>query len=226
MGSPPMDATRLLELWEVTGGLDAVERALALAVAGGQAREDLLDRPYGATNAAVWAFRTQWLGSHLDGLATCASCGERVEFALDGSDLPAPDGAAATAEVPGGRLPTPADLLRAAAGPDPGEALRRSILHDPAATGAALAVVEDALATADPWAELLLDLTCPACGTGFRADLDLGAFVAAEVEAYAVRLLHEVDVLAWAYGWGEAEILALSAARRAAYLGLVTQGAP
>ena len=82
-----MDATRLLELWEVTGGVDAVERALALAVAGGQARENLLDRPYGATNAAVWAFRTQWLGSHLDGLATCASCGERVEFAVESLGL-------------------------------------------------------------------------------------------------------------------------------------------
>jgi hypothetical protein len=226
MRSQPLDATRLLELWEVTGGLDAVERALALAVEGGQAREDLLDRPYGATNAAVWAFRTQWLGSHLNGLATCASCGERVEFAVDGSDLPAPDRVDATGEVPGGRLPTPSDLLRAAAAPDPGGALRTSVLHDPAVTGDALAVVEDALATADPWAELLLDLTCPACGTSFRADLDLGAFVAGEVEAYAVRLLHEVDLLARTYGWGEAEILGLSASRRAAYLGLVTEGAP
>jgi hypothetical protein len=38
--------------------------------------------------------------------------------------------------------------------------------------------------------------------------------------------LHEVDLLARAYGWTEPEVLALSEARRAAYLRLVVEGAP
>src|SRR5207249_890133 len=37
-----------------------------------------------------------------------------------------------------------------------------------------------ALAAADPLAEVILDVTCPVCKTGFVADLDMGAFVWAE----------------------------------------------
>ena len=66
-----------------------------------------------------------------------------------------------------------------------------------------------AMAEADPLAEVLVDLACPACETTFVADLDLGAFVWAELSARARRLLREVDVLARAYGWTEAEVLAL-----------------
>ena len=42
-----------------------------------------------------------------------------------------------------------------------------------------------------------------------------------ELEAQAKRLLRSVHVLASAYGWSESEILALSEARRDAYVELV-----
>ena len=58
-------------------------------------------------------------------------------------------------------------------------------------------------------------------GPGSRRTWTSVAFVWAEVDAAAQRLLHEVDVLARAYGWTEPEVLALSEARRAAYLRLV-----
>jgi len=73
---------------------------------------------------------------------------------------------------------------------------------------------------ADPLAEVLVDVVCPACDTEFVADLDVGAFVWAEVHGRAQRLLHEVDVLARAYGWTETEVLALGDRRREAYLTL------
>src|SRR5262249_55645931 len=63
-------------------------------------------------------------------------------------------------------------------------------------------------------------LRAPACGHGWQADLDVGAFVLAEVDAHAARLLGEVHGLAHAYGWSEADILALSTARRRRYLEL------
>jgi hypothetical protein len=81
-----------------------------------------------------------------------------------------------------------------------------------------------AIAEADPLAEVLVDVSCPACGASFVTDLDLGAFVSAELRAEAQRLLHEVDALARAYGWTEPEVLALGDARRAAYLELVREG--
>ena len=82
------------------------------------------------------------------------------------------------------------------------------------------------MSEADPLAEVLVDVVCPGCETEFVADLDVGAFVWAEVHARARRLLHEVDVLARAYGWTEAEVLALGDQRREEYLTLAVDGGP
>jgi hypothetical protein len=90
----------------------------------------------------------------------------------------------------------------------------------PANVRAALA---SAMADADPLAEVLLGVSCPACGAAFVADVDVGAFVWAELQAAARRLLREVDILARAYGWTEAEVLALDDRRRAAYLELARE---
>ncbi|MFD0346200.1 hypothetical protein ACFQ0M_09210 [Kitasatospora aburaviensis] len=84
------------------------------------------------------------------------------------------------------------------------------------------AAVEAALAAADPQAEALLGLDCPGCGTPWWEPFDLGAFLWADVERIALHTLAEVDTLARAYGWREADILALGRRRRHRYLDLVT----
>lgn len=86
--------------------------------------------------------------------------------------------------------------------------------------GAALAALGEALLAADPMMDLRFSVTC-GCGHRWTTLLDPGVFVWSEVSAAAVRLLREVDRLARAYGWSEAEILEMSAARRGAYLELV-----
>jgi hypothetical protein len=85
------------------------------------------------------------------------------------------------------------------------------------------AAVGEAMAAADPLAEVLVDVSCPACSTAFVADLDLGGFVWAELRAHAQRLLRDVAVLARVYGWTEPEVLALDDVRRAAYLELARE---
>ena len=70
----------------------------------------------------------------------------------------------------------------------------------------------------DPQAEVVLTFTCPACQHGWQALFDVGTFFWTEVASAARRLLREVDALARAYGWSEAAILALSPARRQAYM--------
>ena len=90
--------------------------------------------------------------------------------------------------------------------------------------GAVREALARAMADADPLAEVLVDVACPACESAFVADLDLGAFVWAELSAQARRLMREVDVLARAYGWTEAEALALGEGRRSAYLELAAEG--
>lgn len=135
-----------------------------------------------------------------------------------------------------GHPPTPGDLIAVAGAADAVTALRGRCLSVTSEAGEPLgidvlgeeqlAASEQRLAAADPLSEILLGTTCPSCGTGFEAEVDVAAFVWAEVEAAAHRLLQEVDVLARAYGWTEAEVLGLSPTRRAAYLRLVLDGAP
>jgi hypothetical protein len=87
--------------------------------------------------------------------------------------------------------------------------------------GDLLAALAAEMSARDPQAEVLLDLTCPACGSRWQALFDIAAFFWAELAAEAKRLLREVDALARAYGWREVDILALSPRRRQAYVDLV-----
>lgn len=152
------------------------------------------------------------------------------------------DGEPAPVTVDGWRLTcrrlTSADLAAAAATGDPGAAedvlLSRALVavEPPADTPAdplpppVRRAVADALATADPLAEVLVELACPDCATALTAIVDVAAFTWAAVDGHARRLLQDVDVLARAYGWNEAEVLALGDQRRAAYLELALGGAP
>ena len=51
--------------------------------------------------------------------------------------------------------------------------------------------------------------------------MDILSFLWAEVDSLAKRLLCDVHILAWAYGWREKDILALSEFRRRYYLDCV-----
>ncbi|WP_346268224.1 hypothetical protein [Streptomyces sp. SCUT-3] len=77
-----------------------------------------------------------------------------------------------------------------------------------------------AAAEADPCADVVLNVPCPECGSTTRAELDIASYLWAEVDAWARTALADVHLLATAYGWSEAEILALSPLRRRYYLEL------
>jgi len=74
----------------------------------------------------------------------------------------------------------------------------------------------------DPQAEIQLNLTCPACDRSWSVMFDIVSFFWSEICVQAKRLLREVHTLARAYGWREADILSMSAARRQLYLEMVT----
>jgi hypothetical protein len=85
--------------------------------------------------------------------------------------------------------------------------------------------VVDAVVTrmgdADPQADVHVPIACAACRHEWSAAFEILSFFWTEIEAWAARLRREVHVLASAYGWSEADILALSPARRQGYLELV-----
>ncbi|HEX8227698.1 MAG TPA: phage baseplate protein [Chloroflexia bacterium] len=77
------------------------------------------------------------------------------------------------------------------------------------------------MAQADPQGSVRLDLECVACGHKWDIGFDIVSFFWAEIHAWAYRLLREIHVLATAYGWHEADILAMHPARRELYLQMV-----
>lgn len=229
-----LEATRALDLWERAQQLAPIERAVELAAAAppAAARDDVAALPLGQRDARLLALRD----AALDATASCPECGETIEFSPDAAQLLEAQPAAVVPLETAGfdvrwRPPDSRDALAAAAAPGPAAALRilldRCVLAasgpaGPAAATELPAAVRDALdaamAAADPLAEILIDLDCPACGAAFGADLDVASFVWAELDAGAHKLLGEVGELARAYGWTEPEVLALSERRRAAYL--------
>jgi hypothetical protein len=64
---------------------------------------------------------------------------------------------------------------------------------------------------------------CPACGAAVEALFDVAGFVVAELRFHSAGVYADVDVLAAAYGWDEAAILALPGARRRRYAELVRE---
>ena len=231
-----------LALWERGRTLHPLDQGLLTVCAALSEAQDnsAADWPIGRRNRALAELRLACFGPRLRGWTSCRQCAEKLEFELDGRAL-------AESELPqyrqpiivngrAFRLPTSRDLAQIAAEQDPIAAamllLERCRVDGRAAAedGAAQATdwteedinaVGEKMALADPLAEIMLHFDCPACGASFEESLDLSTFLWAEIEARAQRLLLEVHTLATAYGWSEAEILSLNAARREFYLEMV-----
>ena len=88
---------------------------------------------------------------------------------------------------------------------------------------AAIEALEVEIAERDPLAEILIDLRCPTCEHTWQSPLDVASALFMELSSRARQLLRDVHTIARHYHWSEADILALSAARRQAYLDLVTE---
>ncbi|HVV86686.1 MAG TPA: hypothetical protein VHE35_26690 [Kofleriaceae bacterium] len=230
-----LSAEQILRVWEEGRDRHPLDRALVVLAAGlpDASWDDLCRLPIGRRDAALLELRARTFGERLELLARCPACGAQAELALDVRALVQPAAApvqelllddGATLRY---RLPDSRDLAAVLAldGEEAARRLQARCLIDEgegeAALAPALAARLDAhMAAADPQAETELALTCPACGAGWTELLDIGEAFFAELGREATRLLGEVDTLARTYGWREADILAMSAARRASYLEL------
>lgn len=86
---------------------------------------------------------------------------------------------------------------------------------------AIIAAMEDAMEKVDPLGNVELELSCAACTHRWTQGFDVVSFLWDEIESWASRVLQEVHILAAAYGWREADILAMNPRRRQIYLHLV-----
>jgi hypothetical protein len=90
----------------------------------------------------------------------------------------------------------------------------------PATAAAGLPAI---MAGIDTQAEVMLDATCPACGSAVRALFDAGTFVHREIDRTWRDIHREVHLLASHYHWSEEEILRLGSSKRRLYLDFVEE---
>jgi hypothetical protein len=219
-----LSASEILDVWERGRSTTLPERALDLLVAGGYAGQ-AESLAVGARDALLVDLRERLFGAAISAVGECPSCGELLEVELVADDLraeTAPEGILELAPVRL-RLPTAGDLVAVAGAADVEEG-RRLLLAEcvegELAPEHEQAVVER-MAESDPGAWTEIALRCPACEHDWTAPFDIVSFLWTELEAWARRLVGDVHLLASAYGWPESAVLALSPARREAYLELV-----
>ncbi len=225
-------AAELMDAWERCAGRGSPERALELVSLQNPLRPEALTP--GARDDMLIDLRESLFGPVLEGMADCPACSEALEFSFRAEEVrvepPDAESGEATSSFDGReirfRLPTAVDVVDACRAP--GVDAARSLLldrclldHKPDDLSAdAIAQIEGRMAELDPQAGIEIALTCPACGTDWSLPFDIESFLWAELEGWATRTARDVHTLASAYGWSEAEILALGR-RRLLYLELV-----
>lgn len=235
----PLSASQLLDIWDRGQALSTPRQALLLlGAACPEPPAALAALTVGERDARLLTLREWSFGPRLQSVAPCPACSEQLELDFAIADIRVPTGDPAPRELKAGdwqlryRLPNAGDLVALAEGGGPATGrtlLQRCLLEarhcaqeaPPSDLSPEVARrVSEAMADADPQADVRLNLSCPACAHPWLAPFDIGAFFWAEIEAWAIRTLREVHALARAYGWSEAEILALSPLRRQCYLEL------
>jgi hypothetical protein len=239
-----LSVPELLGVWERGLTEGPVDRALTLLSAASPetSRDELARLSIGRRDASLMTLREWIFGSQLVSVVVCPGCGQRPELNFNVSDVRVSSAPEWTTELAMAvsdyelqfRPPNSLDL--AAVSGQPGVASHRQLLFErcliaarrngePTTPDRLPAEVIDAvakyLAQTDPQADVQLDISCPFCGERWQAAFDIVTFFWREIEAWAHRILREVDALASAYGWSEHDILALSPARRQFYLEMV-----
>lgn len=239
-------SSELLQVWE--NGVDRApsERVLALLALAlpelgyaGLARCSI-----GRRDELLLALRERLFGSELTSVAHCPACDAVLETHWHADDLRAGARPAQAAQPAlewvtpayriAFRLPTTEDMLAltdsAAIAGTAGWRLgllarcvsSACVEGVPVALEAlpeeALAALEAGMAQADPMADIEVALQCPACAHDWSVTFDIAAFLWRELHTWAQHLLVEVHKLASAYGWAEADILAMSPGRRMLYV--------
>lgn len=240
----PPSAAELLDVWERGSSQPLAQRGLALlgVACPDLDREALARLSIGRRDGLLLSARESAFGPRLSAITNCQKCGEQLETHFDVEDVRTSNGSRAA--EPGSvladgydvcfRLPDTTDLLAVGDQQDAEAArqilLKRCVLSArrnsaewsiDALPEEIVTEIEREMFEMDSQANVELEFDCPACGEKWSAVFDILTFFWDELDSWAQRLLIEVHTLASAYGWREADILEMSAARRGIYLNMV-----
>jgi hypothetical protein len=236
-------APDILRMWEAGGDQQPIERALTLLAAAcpESSRDQLAVLSISRRDSQLLELRQRTFGDILNAFSECPQCAGRLEICFaaaaiktTGDNRPDVQEMESRGLTVRFRLPNSVDLAGALSAGTIDRA-REALLYRcviEARRGEAIVApnelppevseeINRRMAESDSAAEVLLNLQCPFCSHSWEALFDIAAFFWTEISAHARRLLREIDALARTYGWGEAEILGLSATRRQAYLELI-----
>jgi hypothetical protein len=223
-------ATQLIDGWDAGLAQHPVDRALTIAGCFTDLdRHQLAALSIGERDALLLEIRRLVAGDRLAGICYCETCGEGNEFELDAADLPrsaTPADRVITVVVGGrslrARLPDSSDLAAVVDAPGEDEAIRimvkRCLLDDEPVEDDEIDAIDRAMEAVEGVAALAVNFACSACGAANRAPLDIASFLWIEISERVARMIDAVEVLAAAYGWSEAEILAMPERRRSLYV--------
>ena len=238
---PGPGARDLLAVWEHGLGRSPAQRAVTLLASAspGTPLDDIAKLPAGTRDLGLLRLRSELFGDWVEAVCSCPACAEQLDACFDARELLRDETVAVTAptrqlSLHGRqvtvRAPNSQDLLAVGGIPDIA-ASRRALLRrclGPLPAEFADALPDDLvdqvvaqIAALDPGARVELDLTCAACGHSWPAVFDIASFLWAEINAWAHRILRDIHAIARAYGWPEADILAMSPLRRQCYLEMV-----
>jgi hypothetical protein len=223
-------ARQLLDGWETFRSEPMPLRAAALAsLLTGRRLRDVMRWSVARRDQALFDFRARMFGDRIDAVTACPSCAAQLEMQIPLAQI-APRGSITsrsvfrTVQIGGKRIrcrpPNTEDLLAVASLNDVSEARTKLIARcvqtrDPDLRERAAAVLTNEAN------DVQLDLTCPACGHTWPAPFDIAAFVWRELDDWAQQTLHDIHLIASAYGWSEHQILQLSARRRQIYVEMI-----
>jgi hypothetical protein len=242
---PGLTTRNLLDVWEqglLDHPLKRVLRLLAVAYpewSAGQWKE----MPVGVRDGCLLNVREALFGPNLNCVTVCPNCAEQLEISLNTVQIRAAPPEASTSGIYSitvedceleFRLPNTSDLLSITSGSNEFSARRKLFelcVLQAKRNGVSLEAGEisdemvDAAANRmselDPQADVQIALSCPACSHQWLAAFDIASYLWTEMNGWALRMLDEIHRLASAYGWSEADILALTPVRRQLYLRMI-----
>jgi hypothetical protein len=242
----PPSASALLEVWEAGNGELPFRRALRLLQAACPEIEPnaLIAMHVGRRDELLLRLRRMLFGTRIKCLVECPVCGDRLELEVEidvlltNAKTNDDDMFSCFTQVEdikiNFRQPATVDLEALAMmgkQSDPREyLLRRCVLQAqrgniPLSFDELPAEVLDRLeleiADRAALADIHFDARCQMCEHRWEPVFDIGAYLWLEFDVWVRKLLHEVHLLASAYGWSEADIVSLSPLRRRSYLQMV-----
>ena len=171
------------------------------------------------------------LGERCDLSFSCPNCRARVEVSFTITDFlqdvvsTVPSWVRSIPDRPGWyscgraafRLPTAGDQAAVAGRPDAADRMAERCIEADHLAKRTRGRIEQAMAAMAPEVSRPLAGACPECGTRVEAPLYVTRLVINELSREAVAVYDEIDLIARAYHWREAEILELPRQRRRAY---------